>query len=216
MISRSCITAFLVLASIPCLSQKTIERTWNAEAYQGVEISSNTAYSISVRSGETKNIQLTVTIEGETYEQVLITASESTPKNKQQKPQLHIRTGFTPFFEAKNDKLAAHKVLAIEMRLVVPETYNVRIESASASVTASGNFKRISVSLERGRCTLTEFYGDALLQTKAGDIEASVLPGVQAKATTTYGELSNTLPATGDATIVAESLWGNISLSQTK
>ncbi len=202
--------------SATCFPQKQLERSWDAAAIHTVAIESDDLYTIKISSEERTNIQLSVSVEGETYQHLLLKTSEVPDRVPNGKRLLQIETGFTPFFQRADDKLAAHKVLAVEMVLVVPEGISVQIESKSASVHASGKYGAITARLETGRCVFSKFSGNASLQTKQGDIEIAAHSATAGSVSSIYGKVKNHLPDSGRYTISAESVWGNISLTQTE
>ena len=102
------------------------------------------------------------------------------------------------------------------MILEVPEGLILELESAIASVSVSGNFKELFVTLEDGGCDLINYLGDASLKTRNGHINASVQAGVSGDAVSKYGTVDNTLLTSGGYHIEAESIGGNISLKRTE
>lgn len=190
-------------------SQKIIEKNLDALGIEKLVINSNEIFNISVSTERSDAIQISAKIVGENYENAMITS-------RQEGKILWIGTSYTPFFEAKNDKLAAHKVLSIEMTLMVPESMELTINSSSASVETSGAFEFLRVSLDNGNCTIKDFFGNATLGTKAGEISVYARAGVTAEAITENGVILNTLPLEGIYYITARTKTGNISLFQTK
>ncbi|WGF93365.1 DUF4097 family beta strand repeat-containing protein [Aequorivita marisscotiae] len=130
--------------------------------------------------------------------------------------KLSLKTGFAPFFVLNNDKLAAHKLMAIEVKLIVPETLSLEIKSKLASVAIDGTIKNLAVSLQRGNCFATNFSGNAHLKTTDGTITVYAADAVGGKAISTRGKIENNLPPNGKFFIEAESINGNIRMLQTK
>src|SRR5690606_17153034 len=126
------------------------------------------------------------------------------------------KTGFSPFVFLEDDKLAAHKVLAVEIVLIVPNTISVEVKSKLASIFANGNFKALAVSIENSNCELRNFSGNAHLKTKDGNINVVAESGVSGIAISINGTVENMLPKRGKFTVQAESVNGNIRLLQTK
>jgi hypothetical protein len=199
---------FLLISS-EAWAQKILEKSWDAAGIQAVEIRSDAVFNITIASEATNTILLTTKVEGETYEQVVLEVSK-------EKELLTIGTGFTPYFNAKNDKLAAHKVLSIEMELTLPKGLSLYVFSKRASVKATGHYNQLNVSLATGTCLLSNFKGNALLLTKEGDIRVTALNSVRGEASSITGTVVNKLSTYGKYTLIAESINGNITLSQTK
>ncbi|WP_034260196.1 hypothetical protein [Altibacter lentus] len=190
-------------------AQKMLQKEWDVAGIHSVILQSDVVYKVQILSEEINTINLITTIEGETFENVLIEATEEAGV-------LHLSTGYSPYFVPENDKLAAHKVLGIEMVLKVPKKLRVSLHSALASVKAVGTFTHLEVALEQGDCELLQFTGNATLQTLTGAIVVYATQGVSGTAVSKKGEVINLLPTTGDYKINAESRTGTIQLLQTK
>ncbi len=200
---------FLFLGN--AFSQKVIEREFNALEITTIEINSEIIYHIKITSEKTEQIKIKTQVEGENYENVVLGIIE-------ENNTLQIKTSFTPFFEAKNDKLAAHKLISIEMELIVPESMAVKIEASVASVEIFGKYKAVSVLLENGNCSLTNFKGNAMLKTKQGFITVYASKETLGIAVSKKGAVVNELSKSNVKSlkhrIEAESFKGNISLFQ--
>jgi len=197
-------------------SQKTIKREFNAFEITTIEINSDIIYHINITSEKTNQIKINTQIEGENYENVVLSILE-------ENETLKINTPYTPFFKVKNDKLAAHKLISIEMELIVPETIKIQIVAAISSLTTLGEFKELSADLEGGNCILNNFKGNALLKTKQGFITVYANKEIFGTAISKKGivinELSNPKDKrkknnTSKHLVEAESFSGNISLFQ--
>ncbi|MCF6307346.1 MAG: hypothetical protein L3J09_05250 [Flavobacteriaceae bacterium] len=199
---------FLFLGN--AFAQKIIEREFNASEITSIEINSDVIYHIKITSEKTKQIKIKTYIEGENYENVVLGIVEENNNI------LYINTSFTPFFKAKNDKLAVHKVISIEMELIVPESKVIKIEASIASVEITGKYKAVSVLLESGNCSLFKFKGNAKLKTKQGFIKVYASRDTFGLANSIKGVATNNLDSqrfkNGYYRIVAESVSGDISL----
>ncbi len=200
---------FLFLGNV--IAQKVIERNFNVSGITTIESTSDVIYHIKITSRNTDQIKIKTKIEGENYENVVLGIIE-------ENNTIQIKTSFTPFFEAKNDKLAAHKVISIEMELIVPESMAIKIEAEIASVEIFGKYVSVSALLENGNCLLNNFIGDALLKTKQGFIKVYALEETfglaNSKQGTVINELSKANVKSSKYRIETESFKGNISLFQ--
>jgi len=186
-------------------AQKIIDKSWDIEGIERLEIISNDIFNIVIISNHSSRINVITKIEGEYYENVVLNISE---ENK----TLRLSTGFTPYFQAVNDKLAAHKVISIEMELNISNRLEVFVRSSMTSLSTHGSFKDLQVELGNGNCVLNDFEGDAKLFTRNGDITVIAHETVKARARTKRGRLTNELSATGKFSIDAESVNGDITL----
>ena len=196
---------FLIGVFSNSFSQKIIEKEFDASSISVIEINSNIVFNIIITSEDLKKIKIKTSIEGENFENVLLSIKEDNGL-------LSITPGYSPFFEAKNDKLAAHKVIAIEMELVVPENMEIRIKSSLASVKASGKYVSVEALLGTGNCILENFSGDAIIKTTQGFIKVFAFESVNAIASSKKGSVFNELTSNGKYRIEAESFEGDISL----
>ncbi len=190
-------------------AQKILEKTLDVWELKRLVIDADAVYSLSIVSEKTSVISIVTKVVGETYENVLVTTSEA---NK----TLTIGTSYSPYFKADDDKLAVHKVLSIEMHLVVPEFLNVSIDSKIGSVKAEGIYSRLRIALDMGSCKLINFTGNASLQTKRGDIDVHTIGSIAGKGISKNGKVRNRLPLEGKHWVFAESKDGDIGLFQTK
>lgn len=198
----------LVLMISEAAAQKIIEKSWNAELFKDIQIISDEVFKITIVSEATKSIQLTTRIEGEFSENIIVEVME----NPHDEDVLRLSIGFTPYFKPENDKLAAHKVHAIEMELYIPEDLRVHVRSSLASVNASGTFRMLQLELGEGNSLLTGFQGNAKLNSKNGDITVYCQNTQVMRAITTNGTLTNKLPQVGIYSLEAQSVNGDITL----
>lgn len=190
-------------------SQKVIEKSWDAMAFNKLEISSDDVFKIKIVTAPTSEIKLISLIDGENYESLNIGATE---KGK----TLTLKPTYRPFFKPKNDKLAAHKLISIEMMLTIPESMEVSINAKIASLETQGSIQFLNANLSTGICVLRDFLGHATLNTKQGDITVFTYDTVSGKAISKYGIINNELSGKGKYQIKAESVNGNISLLKTR
>ena len=181
-----------------------MEKEWEATLFQKVELISNELSKVKVETWDAEIIKIIIKIEGETSESVLLQTLE-------EDGLLSLKPQYRPYFLKQNDKLAAHKVLSVEVFLYVPPAKDIHIKSAAATVEMTGRYDKVFVGLEEGNCSLRNFEGNAYVQTKNGDIDVRAIHS-KGKAYSKYGEVVNRLPEQGKFTINAESVNGLITL----
>jgi len=196
-----------ITTSSNSFAQKIIEREFDIANLSAIKINSDNIFAIRVTSEKTNKIKIKTRIEGENFENVVLSAIVNDET-------LIISPEYTPFFEVKNDKLAAHKVIAIEIDLFVPENFEIEIKSILASVETLGSFKLISASLGRGNCTFNNFKGNAIVKTNEGAITIFANKETSGTAISKKGTVINELSNSGVYSIKAESRGGDISLLQ--
>ncbi|WP_347373471.1 hypothetical protein [Aequorivita sp. Q41] len=200
---------FLIFGSSFCAAQKVIQKEFSSNEIHAISIKDDAIYSINVEATERKTVLLAVYISGEHSESVVI-------EERLSDGTLALNTGFMPFFTLENDKLAAHKVMAIEIKLTVPKTISVVLKSKLASLETKGAIKDLAVFLQDGNCTLIDYSGNAHLKTRNGNITVHAQKTVSGSAISENGTVENLLLKNGEYIIEAESINGNIWLLQTK
>ena len=209
MLKKLAILTILYFGNAEVIAQKTLEKQIYATKTTQLVIASNMINLLSIASEETDHISIIAKIRGEHSENVLVTTSE-------ENSILTIGTGYTPYFEAENDKLAAHKVISVEMEIVIPHFLTVEVQTKIASIDVTGTYDVFRANLEYGNCELNHFLGHAFVNTVHGDILVYANEHVSGRAFSKKGVVINHLPGRGEYTIIAESRDGDISLFQTK
>ncbi len=196
---------FVILFGPDGISQKTMQKSWEAHNFVRLEILSEEAYLIQIEVVPTKTIQLKTSVEGEHFESVVVDAIE---KNN----VLQLKTAYRPYFTPENDKLAAHKLISIALHLSIPEGMEVVVEASKARLETQGSFKQLDANLMTGLCILKGFKGNAALNARNGDVLVFAEPGVSGEGISHHGTVINQLPVQQPFRITAESVNGNISL----
>ena len=203
------IVSFFLFSIAICNAQKVIEKEFSSKEINMLSIVDDAIFKIEIQSSENSTIKISAHISGENSESIII-------EEKIVDGILSLKTGFAPFFSLENDKLAAHKVMAIELKITVPSTISVEIKSKLASVFANGTYKNLAVSIENSNCDLQNFSGNAHLKTISGNITVIANNTVSGIAVSKNGIVKNELSKNGKFLVEAESINGSISLLQTK
>lgn len=186
-------------------AQKIMEKSWDTSSLERLEIISDELFQISIISEPTERIYVRTKVEGEHNENVALLVSE---ENK----TLSIATGFTPFFVQQNDKLAAHKVISIEMEIRVPRNMKVLVVGTLVSVETDGSFQEMQLELRNGNCILNNFKGNAQLFSRNGNLTVIAKDTGASEVGSRNGFVKNELPDKGKFLIKAESVNGDITL----
>ena len=189
-------------------AQKKIYNKILAEHIGLIQVDATNCFIVEVHTIEGGEISVEAEIEGE-YSQDLgleIVTNGNT---------LVIETGFTPSFENPNDKLSAHKVISILLRLNMPLNKKLEIFGTNSRVVVDGVYKELHVSLSDGTCLLNNVDADATVKSQSGNIKV-VSTAAQINAISKYGTVSfNSIPY-GTSTYKLETVTGNIDLSKTE
>ena len=189
-------------------AQKTIERSIQANQIQTINVDANKSFEIFVESSSTKTITVRVEIEGE-YSEQMVLLTETLER------ELKISTDFQPLFEIPDNKLNAHKVLSIIIRLTVPENLNVIISSDIGSVNITGSYNTLTAQLNHGHFVATNFQGSALVNSIEGNITiASNFASVE--ISNKNGNVIQEDIVPGPNKLLLNTLNGNITVLKTK
>ncbi|WP_298349611.1 hypothetical protein [uncultured Dokdonia sp.] len=144
------LSILFILVTMSLYAQKRLTQTYDATAIKELYINSNEIFKIKITTGEVREITVATIIDGETFASTLLNTSTNDGV-------LKITTGKTPDYIPFNDKLAAHKVLAIELEITIPRSLDVSIYSTLASVDTYGKLGQVRIDLGRGHFKGEEF-----------------------------------------------------------
>ncbi|QHI37744.1 hypothetical protein IMCC3317_31250 [Kordia antarctica] len=157
------ITYFLLLVTTVCFSQKTTQQTLSIHQIEEIRIDTDKIFQLNIFSTNDDFIKIETRMEGEYFRDLnVITAT----KNK----QIHLSCKLAEGFELPNDKLSAHKVFSVSMNIYIPKQLKVQLEGEGTQVYIKGNYRKFLAILITGNYTLEDFYSEAKIQSKKGNI----------------------------------------------
>ncbi|WP_274474237.1 hypothetical protein [Mangrovimonas aestuarii] len=157
-----------------------MEKKLDAYGLEQIDINANAVSEISVSTADINEIAVKAYVEGEYNENIVLNVVRESEK-------ISLNCQFQPMFTMPDDKLAAHKVTAIVMEIVLPESLSIYLISDISHVTLSGVYNSCMVELINGYLEVDDFEGELLantiranmlIKTKLGQIEASTKTGV--------------------------------------
>ena len=189
-------------------AQKKVIKNIDAFGIGFLEVMADKVFDIGIIAVKSSTITITTWTEGEHNEQLLITANGQGDK-------MTIGCEYQPEFRNFNDKLSAHKIISVKMKLEVPENLVLYLSSEIANARIQGKFKMLTAELKSGFCILKDFYGNAIANTYNGDIVmetnfASVV------AETKNGKLLLDAIVPGPHNIELKSVNGSITVTKTQ
>ncbi|RKR15004.1 hypothetical protein CLV91_1086 [Maribacter vaceletii] len=198
----------LLFCSFIGLSQKVVKKSIVNSAISTIEIDATNCYKIEVVTTDNNEIILEALIDGEYQKDLLLNVSE-------RESSIGIKTEFQPVFVSPNDKLSAHKVVSIALKIMLPKDKDVLLLGTNSNIVASGTYKSLRVSLEDGICNLSTITGDVFVTTKSGDI---IVKNEQGKFITysKYGEIKKDDFPEGETLFNLTTITGNILLNKVK
>ncbi|GGD51705.1 hypothetical protein GCM10011361_17990 [Muriicola marianensis] len=202
-------TTFLLL--LLCLDQacgqKIVKKAMLLPHITSIQIEAQHFSEVQLTTTPGVELQLEATMEGEYQKDIGIEMTEDGNT-------LTISGSFQPFFEAPNDKLSAHKVVAVSLQVRVPEDQIVAVYGTNTRVMAGGIFRELEIVLSDGQCSLENPEGFIRATTLSGDIFLSAETGV-VKAESKYGKVDIPELPVGKNRFNLESVRGDIYVRKT-
>lgn len=208
LIMRVILSFLFFLTFFPAVGQKHTVETIEADGIKKIVFSSDEVYGVELVTHKGEDIKITTHTEGEYFNNISL---DSEVRNG----TLFLNSRFRETLRNGYDKLSAHKVFSMEVKLEVPEGLIAEIISNVASVTLSGKFETVLVQLKSGSCYLKNFSGNAVVNTYNGNIVGDVHPA-EFEATSRTGQVSVPDNIIGNHKMVLTSINGNIKITQTK
>jgi len=188
--------------------QKVVEKSFLSPIGTTIQIDAVGCFEVHLETAEVDETSVVATFDGEYGNDLLVTVEE---KGNTQ----IIGTSFRPSFEKHNDKLSAHKVISIALKVRIPNYRNVQVYGRSANVGISGIYETVNVRLNDGQCTMDCKTNTAEVITQSGDILVNPIDA-QILALTKYGKIWGELPINGNTILKLSSTSGNIRIAKTE
>lgn len=187
-------------------AQKVVKKSIVNSTISFVQIDANNCFEIVMETADTSEMVIEAFIDGEYKKDLELVVKEDGST-------LMVSSGFNPNFINPNDKLSAHKVISIALKISLPEYKNVLVFGTSCNVAIAGNYKNLKVTLDDGSCDLTQVSEISEITTQSGDIivsssKASIV------ATSAYGNVQENQIPVGNDHFILRSTTGNIHLKR--
>ncbi|HSM63685.1 MAG TPA: hypothetical protein VK833_07095 [Gillisia sp.] len=195
-----------LLFSLFASAQKDTSQQIDSKGIESIHINTDEAFKINLKTTKGDMILISTHTEGEYFNDIaLITETKG--------GSLHLSTKFREILQSGYDKLSAHKVFSLEIRIEIPENLQVLIKSNIASLEAKGVYDFLEAELNSGYCTLTNFKGNALINTYNGPISIETT-NATVTASSRNGEVIIPLNFTGNHIIKVTSINGDIRVTE--
>lgn len=205
---RLVVVVIFLMGSCVLQAQKMVVKTIDNPNTFYIQIDGKNCFSLSLETVEIPRITVAASIDGEYLQDLLLNV-------KQEGTRVLVSAGFQPNFVFPNDKLSAHKVVSISLKISIPQNLNVTVYGTSTNVGAAGDYANLKISLSDGNCTLNGRGGNVGINTQSGNIGLITTSG-QINATTKYGKIKREVLAWGDDHFTLNSVTGNISIRKTE
>tara|TARA_R110002167_G_scaffold13570_16_gene56271 strand:+ start:13522 stop:14172 length:651 start_codon:yes stop_codon:yes gene_type:complete len=189
-------------------AQKVVEKTVVHPGIFFIGINADNCFAISLETNDTNELTVEAKIEGEYTNDLIVSV-------KEEGSAILISAGFQPGFEDPNDKLSAHKVVSIALRILMPRYKRVALYGTNCNVSATGDYENLNIKLGDGSCHLHNVSETVEVVTLNGDI--SVI-GTEAHivAKSKYGNVQENPIVFGNNNYTLTTTNGNISLRNTE
>ena len=185
-------------------AQKLIKKSHINSHISFFQIDTSNCFNLELGTSVGDELIVEAVIDGEYSKDLIIKISE-------EGNTLVVSAGFQPNFINPNDKLSAHKVISIALKIILPQQHDVKVLGTNCNVEVSGSFKALEVILDDGRCILKGVEESVKVLTQTGDISL-YSPKGHVLAETKYGIVSKEDIPEGDNTFALHSVSGNINL----
>lgn len=199
-----------MLAALLCTAslqgQKRVQKTLLDPSVESVVVDGSQCFQIILETADTREVLVESEMEGE-YQSEVMVVTETLGNT------LRISTGFVPSFQIPNDKLSAHKVLSVKLRVVLPQYQRVSLAAGSCRVETSGIFRDLKIHIAEGGCLLAHMAEHTEVTTASAPITALIGSGM-VEAHSRYGQVQLEPIPPGDPEFVFRSTRGDIRVSR--
>ncbi|WP_424499075.1 hypothetical protein [Robiginitalea sp.] len=196
---------FTMLAGGCLFGQKQVNKTLLNPEIQAISIDGTLAYEVELLTESSQEVSVEARMEGEYGTDLMVLFRESGTT-------LFIETRFGPNFKMPNDKLGAHKVISVRLKITLPEHQNVFLSGASCQVTTSGVFRDLDIVFNDGGCNLAHQAENTEVTTGSAPITAHLKSGV-VDAQSKYGSVFLEPIPLGDHHLKLYSTRGDIAVN---
>ncbi len=209
LVMESRIIVLVLLMSFGLLNaQKVVKKSVRNPDTSSILIDADDCFKVEVTTTLSKEIVVEALLDGEYKNDLLVEIKEDAPS-------IIISAGFQPSFIKPNDKLSAHKVISISLKVRVPENMKVRLFGTNANVYAKGSYKDLKVTLDDGTCNFQSIHGITHAVTRSGDIYV-YSNGATIETKNSFGNTETSNIPKGDDYFNLVTTTGNIYLKKTE
>jgi hypothetical protein len=186
------------------VGQNRLSKTLLNTGIRSISIDASLCYRIVLETGNDDEVSVDAQMDGEYGNDLVVLFRE-------EGSTLFIEPRFRPEFQLPDDKLGAHKVVSISMRIGLPPNQNVMLTGSTCDIQTSGRFRDLGIVINDGSCQLGHSAENTKVRTGSASIRATVGKGV-VEARSGFGEVSLDPIPQGDHHMQLMSTRGNISV----
>lgn len=187
-------------------AQKRVSKTLINPEIKAISIDSDLCYRVILETTDTDEVTVEARMDGEYSGDLVIHFREDGQT-------LFIEPRFGPEFRLPNDKLGAHKVVSVGMRVALPEDQNVQVTATTCDIRTSGRFRDLKIVFNDGSCRLEHRAEHTEVRTGSASILARIHAG-SVEAESRFGLVSLEPVPAGDHHLKLFSARGNISVQR--
>lgn len=196
---------FIFLFSSIAFAQKDTTKQLDAHGIKSLYIETDEVFKIHIETtNNSDQVSIFTHSEGEYFNDIAL-------NTEVKENAIYLTTQFREILQSGYDKLSAHKVFSLEVTLEIPENLQIFIKSNIASVEANGIYDFLQIQLNSGYCKLSDFEGNAIINTFKGAINIQTTDAT-VTAVSRNGEVMLPAGFSGKHKIKATSINGNISV----
>lgn len=196
----------LTVALTHAYAQKRVSKVLLQPHISAIVIDGEQCFEIAVTTAASDQVTVEAEMEGEYQGEVLV-------RTETLGNTLHIGTGFSPVFELPNDKLGAHKVLSVRLKVTMPGQQRVTINGQFAAIETHGQFREVTIRASEGSCSLHHQAEQTRVETQGADIRVYTVRAV-VEAFSRHGQVELDSMPPGDHRITLHSQNGDIRVTR--
>lgn len=185
-------------------AQKLIRKSIVNSDISHIQIDVKNCFEIDLTTADSDALIIEAQIDGEYEKDLLLNISEKGST-------IIVNAEFQPNFIKPNDKLSAHKVISIALKVKLPRQKDVHVYGTNCNVVASGNYRLLKVSSNDGRCDLYNVAGAVEVLTQSGPIFVKYSNAV-ISAKSKYGKVIGNVSKKGNSNYSLSTITGDILL----
>ncbi len=188
------------------VAQKLIKKSIVDIDISLIQIDVKNCFEIDLVTSDGNELVVEAKIDGEYEKDLLLNVSEVGST-------IRVGTDFQPSFVNPNDKLSAHKVISIALKVILPKQKEVHVFGTNCNVAATGSYNLLKVSLNDGRCDLIDVSETVEVITQSGHISVKYSQAA-ISAKSKYGKVIGNAPKDGDDYYNLNTVTGDILLNR--
>jgi len=202
-ITKSMRIAYLLLICTQLISaQKVVQKTLINPEISFIKLDVSNCFEVELETAQVKEMVIEATIEGEYKDDLIINVEEAGKT-------LSISSGFQQNFVHPNDKLSAHKVISIKLKIQLPENKNLNVYGTNTNIWLTGIYEHLKITLNDGFTKLHKVVGKAEVITQSGNIFIESV-GAEISSASKFGKVYGDQIPKGNSKYILNTISGNI------